>query len=69
MVELDSILWERLFFRDYLRDFPEEAKRYAELKLFLAEKHPNDRVAYTEGKNEYVVSITERAKHHYGAAK
>jgi GrpB-like predicted nucleotidyltransferase (UPF0157 family) len=67
MVEADSKLWERLYFRDYLRDFPEEAKRYAELKQFLAEQHPNDRVAYTEGKAEYVISITERAKRHYGA--
>ncbi|MFN2494112.1 MAG: GrpB family protein [Pyrinomonadaceae bacterium] len=68
MVEVDSKLWERLYFRDYLRDFPEEAKRYAELKRLLAEKHPNDRVAYTAGKAEYIMSITERAKRHYGAA-
>ncbi len=68
MVEADSKLWERLYFRDYLRDFPEEANRYAELKLFLAEQHPNDRVAYTLGKTDYVMEITERAKHHYGAA-
>ena len=69
MVAADSKLWERLYFRDYLRDFPEEAKRYAVLKSFLAEEHPNDRVAYTEGKTEYVVSITEKAKHHYGAVQ
>jgi len=67
MVEADSKLWERLYFRDYLREFPEEAKRYAELKQFLSEKYPNDRVAYTEGKAEYVRAITERAKSRYGA--
>ena len=67
MVEADSKLWERLYFRDFLRDFPEEANRYAELKKFLAEKHPNDRIAYTAGKAEFVISITERAKRHYGA--
>ena len=67
MIEADSKLWERLYFRDYLREFPEEAKHYAALKQFLAEKHPYDRLAYTEAKAEYVVSITERAKHHYGA--
>ncbi|MCA1643748.1 MAG: GrpB family protein [Acidobacteria bacterium] len=67
MVEADSKLWERLYFRDYLREFPEEAKRYAELKQFLSEKYPNDRVAYTEGKAGYVMAITERAKRHYGA--
>ena len=67
MVESDSKLWERLYFRDYLREFPEEARRYAELKQSLAERHPNDRIAYTEGKAEYVIAITERAKRHYGA--
>ena len=67
MVEADSKLWERLHFRDYLRDFPEEAKRYAELKQFLADKHPNDRVAYTLGKADYVIAITETAMRHYGA--
>jgi GrpB-like predicted nucleotidyltransferase (UPF0157 family) len=67
MVEADSKLWERLYFRDYLREFPEEARRYAELKQFLAEKYPNDRIAYTEGKAEYVISITGRARRHYGA--
>lgn len=67
MVEADSKMWERLYFRDYLKEFPEEAGCYAELKQFLAAKYPNDRVAYTEGKAEYVISITERAKRHYGA--
>ena len=66
MVEADSKLWERLYFRDYLRDFPEEAKRYAELKQTLAEKFPHDRIAYTEAKAEYVVAITGRAKHLHG---
>ena len=66
MVEADSKLWERLYFRDYLREFPEEAKQYAELKQLLAERFPHDRIAYTESKAEYVVAITERAKHHYG---
>jgi len=67
MVEADSKLWERLYFRDYLREFSEEARRYAELKQVLAAKYPNDRIAYTEGKAEYVTSITETAKRHYGA--
>lgn len=38
MVEADSILWERLYFRDYLREVPAEAKRYGELKKALSEK-------------------------------
>ncbi len=66
MVEADSKLWERLFFRDYLREFPEEAKHYAELKQALAAKLSHDRIGYTEAKAEYVEAVTERAKHHYG---
>ncbi len=68
MVEGDSRLWERLYFRDYLREFPEEANRYSQLKQLLCEKHPNDRIGYTEGKADYVTAITDRAKRYYGAA-
>jgi len=68
MVEEDSRLWERLYFRDYLQEFPAEARRYAELKQSLAEKHPNDRVAYTEGKPAYITAVTERARRHYGTS-
>lgn len=68
MVEADSKLWERLYFRDYLREFPDEAKRYEELKKALSEKHPNDRIGYTKAKTEFIVSMTERAKQYYVAA-
>ena len=67
MVEADSKLWDRLYFRDYLREFPNEAKRYEELKHFLYEKYPNDRVAYTKGKTDFIVSVTEKAKQYYNA--
>jgi GrpB-like predicted nucleotidyltransferase (UPF0157 family) len=65
MVEGDSVLWDRLYFRDYLREFPEEAQRYAELKQSLAANHPNDRIAYTAGKSEYIQSVTATAKQFY----
>lgn len=68
MVEADSTLWERLYFRDYLREFPDEAKRYEELKRSLAEQYPHDRVAYTQGKTEFIVALTEKARRYYGAA-
>jgi len=67
MVEADSKLWERLYFRDYLREFPDEAERYAELKHFLSERYPNDRIAYTEGKTEFVAALTETAKRYYSS--
>ena len=66
MVEADSKMWERLYFRDYLREFPEEARRYAELKQSLAGRYPNDRIAYTEGKAEYIKAMMDRAKCYYG---
>jgi len=65
MVEANSILWDRLFFRDYLLEFPAEAKRYESLKLSLSEKHTHDRVAYTEGKADFVNQVTERAQEYY----
>ncbi len=65
MVEGDSKLWDRLHFRDYLREFPEEAKRYDDLKIELAKEYPNDRVKYTEGKTDYIVDITKKAKEFY----
>ena len=65
MVEADSGLWDRLYFRDYLKEFPREAHRYAKLKQSLSEQYPHDRVAYTEGKAEFIASVTERAKRYY----
>ena len=65
MVEADSKLWERLLFRDYLRQFPDEAKRYEQLKMVLAENHPRDRIAYTKAKTDYVVGVTETARQYF----
>ncbi len=49
--------WERLRFRDYLVAHPEAAGEYARLKARLAAAHPEDRVAYTEGKSEFIGRI------------
>lgn len=65
MVESDSQLWERLYFRDYLREFPEVAKAYAELKQNLLKSYSNDRVAYTEGKGQFVTKLTNEAVKYY----
>lgn len=46
-----------LTFRDILRERPDLVKKYAELKKELAEKHKNNRKAYTEGKTEFVHSV------------
>jgi GrpB-like predicted nucleotidyltransferase (UPF0157 family) len=65
MVESDFEHWDRLLFRDYLIDHPETAKEYEALKLALARDYPNDRVAYTNGKTEFVVRVTQAASEHY----
>ena len=61
--------WDRLLFRDYLIEHPHVAQEYQALKLSLASAHPNDRVAYTEGKTGFVVEVTERARRFYGSAR
>ncbi len=65
MVEQDSILWDRLYFRDYLKEFPAEAKHYDILKKTLAKQYPTNRVAYTKGKTPYIESMTRKAKTYY----
>ena len=65
MVESDFEHWDRLLFRDYLIADLETAKEYETLKYALARDYPNDRVAYTNGKSEFVVRVTEVAKEYY----
>ena len=48
---------ERLRFRDSLRSNADLADRYAALKSRLAEKHFNDREAYTDAKSDFVRSV------------
>lgn len=62
MVEANSPLWDRLLFRDYLCTHPEVAQAYNELKQELTEQFPNDRIAYTKGKTEFVYSIMDKAR-------
>ncbi len=62
MVEPNSVLWERLLFRDYLRKHPDEAAKYTELKCQLAHRFTNDREAYTQGKTEYIQSVMKKAR-------
>jgi GrpB-like predicted nucleotidyltransferase (UPF0157 family) len=62
MVESHFPQWDALLFRDYLRVHPDVASEYAALKRRLAELHPHDRIAYTQGKSEFIVQMTELAK-------
>ncbi len=65
MVEADSVLWDRLYFRDYLREFPDVAKEYSRLKSELVEALGKDRVAYTKAKTDFIVETTKKAKNRY----
>jgi GrpB-like predicted nucleotidyltransferase (UPF0157 family) len=70
MVERDFVdHWDRLLFRDYLIEHPQAAREYQSLKLRLASAHPNDRVAYTKGKTEFILRLTELAKQAQGQAE
>ena len=68
MVESDFEHWDRLLFRDYLIEHPETAKEYEALKLDLARDYPNDRIAYTNGKTEFIMRVTLAAKEPYKRA-
>lgn len=65
MVEKDSKLWERLYFRDYLRKYSDTAREYQNLKTHLATKYSNDREKYTKAKTDFIVSVTKKAKQFY----
>ena len=49
--------WERhLAFRDWLRAHPDGAAAYGTLKRDLALRFPNDRMAYTDAKSDFIES-------------
>jgi len=62
LVERDFRNWEALLFRDYLIERNDLAREYLDLKLRLAARFTHDRAAYTHGKGEFVVRVTEEAK-------
>lgn len=49
-------------FRDYLNVHSETATQYDNLKKVLAEKYLNDRVAYTKGKEDFILSVYKKIK-------
>jgi GrpB-like predicted nucleotidyltransferase (UPF0157 family) len=64
--EWKSKLWyNHILFRDYLIKHNDVMKEYAELKLQLAEKFPDDRKSYRAGKDKFIESVIEKAKKYY----
>lgn len=47
-------------FRDYLNAHPDAARQYEALKKDLAEKYPDNRPAYTKGKEYFIQNICEK---------
>ncbi|QDR79561.1 GrpB family protein [Sporomusa termitida] len=54
--------WKELYFRDYLRQYPNVARQYEALKLGLKERFEHDRDAYTYGKSDFVMEQSQKAK-------
>lgn len=55
----------RLAFRDYLRKHSDVAQEYVLQKTKLAKEFINDREAYTQGKSDFIKSISELAFKEY----
>lgn len=59
--------WDELYFRDYLRKYPEVARQYEELKLGLKEKYEHNRDAYTDEKADFVQKYSQKARQEFGS--
>lgn len=59
--------WDELYFRDYLRKYPEVARQYEELKLGLKEKYEHNRDAYTDEKADFVQKYSQKARQELGS--
>ncbi len=61
--EFESDFWtNNILFRDYLRNHPVVLIEYYHFKKKLAKKYPYDRVSYTNGKNEFIKCIINKAR-------
>jgi GrpB-like predicted nucleotidyltransferase (UPF0157 family) len=58
LIKFRSNTWERhILFRDVLRNHPEVAQKYCELKKIIAAKYGVDRESYTNAKAEFITSL------------
>lgn len=58
-------LHRHIAFREYLREHPEDAMEYSELKVRLVKEHSGDRESYISGKDYLVNEILEKALRWY----
>ena len=57
---------DELYFRDYLNEHPQIAKKYEILKLGLWKKYEHNRDAYTDAKTGFICKWTAEARKLYG---
>lgn len=68
LMTYDSPHWENhLALREYYRAHPQIRDQYAALKRELAERYPDDRNAYNNGKKSFVNATLEKARAYYRA--
>lgn len=58
----DHVTADRIVFRDLLRKHPAEAAAYEALKTSLAKRFAKDRVAYTQGKTEFIQAVLRKGR-------
>lgn len=58
----DERVRAQLIGRDYMRDHPEERRRYEAVKRKAVDGNPDDREGYTQSKSDFVFEMLERAK-------
>ncbi len=58
---VNDLFSQLIFMRDYLREHPEKAKEYSDLKLQLKEKYPDSYEAYKDGKRSLLDEIKRLA--------
>lgn len=56
----DNEFFQLTAFRDYLNTHPDEAVKYMNLKIQLANKYQNDRKSYTDGKKDFILRIYKK---------
>lgn len=57
--------WDELYFRDYLRQHPDAAQKYGELKKCLKERFGHNRDAYTAAKTNFIITYTQQAREEF----
>lgn len=63
LVERENDEWgNHILIREYFLKHPDVAQEYAKLKILLAEKYPEDRKAYSHGKDIFIKSVIQKAK-------